>query len=73
MTDELTDYILDHYGGCARGPGRCRHDKDGCNGTGGWRGRGCPDWRPVGGQLFTSLYEIMKRSFAHEQEPQSQG
>jgi len=57
--DDLADYLLDHYGTCVRGPdcywGVDRHSKfDGCLKTG-WKGRGCPHWRPLGATTYAEL------------------
>ena len=53
--DDLTDYLLDHYGACDRDKGDAgndcywgkdaRGDWNGCLRTG-WRGRECKHWHP---------------------------
>lgn len=62
---DLTDYILDHYGTCARGSGQCYHAKDGCLGRE-WRGRQCPHWRPVEGDDFARLHAAMNSTLENE-------
>lgn len=50
MTDELYEYLADHFGRCDLDrPGQrngCYWGKPGCL-KNGWRGRACPHWHPA--------------------------
>lgn len=64
--NDLSDYLLDTYGECARGAdcywGRNAFGQfDGCLKTG-WSGRSCKHWKPLGAQTYEELHEAAKRS-----------
>lgn len=57
--NDLSDYLLDNYGTCARGAD-CYHGTDhrgrpdGCAKVG-WKGRACTHWHPLGAQTLDEL------------------
>jgi hypothetical protein len=64
MTDDISSYLLDHYGFCDRGSD-CHWGKDalgrydGCLKTG-WHGRRCKHWHPAGATTLKELMNIKK-------------
>ena len=60
---DLSDYIADNYGVCARGAGcywgRDSHGEfDGCL-RNGWRGRACSHWQPVAVRTWDELMAML--------------
>ena len=53
--DDLADYLLDTYGECELGSGRCYHGPGPrCLRTG-WRGRECPHWKTLDARTLDEL------------------
>lgn len=52
-SQEISDYMAENYGSCARGAAQCYHGP-GCLKLG-WKGRACQHWRPVG---WTEITEV---------------
>lgn len=65
MSDDLAEYIADHYGRCDR-EADCYHGKDGdgrfdgCLQVG-WRGRSCHHWHPVAARTWDELKDEVGR------------
>ncbi len=53
---EIEDYLADEYGRCAKGSAWCYHG-GGCLKTG-WKGRGCPNWIPMGWKTFADIGSV---------------
>jgi hypothetical protein len=58
MTTDLSEYLADHYGECARESCRCLLPKNP------WLGRACSNWRPCGARDWDELREIGARKYA---------
>lgn len=63
VASDLADYLLDYYGTCDRDED-CYWGKDqlgrpnGCLNVG-WKGRGCPHWKPLGATTYEELKQMV--------------
>lgn len=63
LSDDISPYLLDHYGTCKRGPdcywGKDAQGKfDGCLRVG-WKGRMCAHWTPSGAKTLEELRSLI--------------